>query len=87
MINFNGIWQSEADKEEISMTGPNNGDEYILEYDWFQDHFNTYEKIEIFISNNDHARLLISEKYKSKDIWILSENKIKPDDIIYVRGK
>ncbi len=85
MINFNGTWQSEVSKELISITGPNNGDEYVLEYNWILDHYNSKEKIEIFISNNDHARLLKLEKFISNDIWILSENKIKLDNIIYIK--
>lgn len=87
MIKFNGIWQSETDKQLISITGPNNGDEYLLEYSWSQDHFSKYEKIEIFITNNDHARILKSEKFKFPDIWILSEQRIKLDNHIYQRIK
>jgi hypothetical protein len=87
MINFNGIWQNEISKELICITGPNNGDEYLIEYNWSQDRFKNLEKVEIFISNNDHARLLKSEKFRFPDIWILSEDKIKLDNIIYFRKK
>lgn len=85
MISFNGTWQSEISKELISITGPKNGDEYILEHNWTEDHYKSKEKIEIFISNGNHARLLKSEKFRSNDIWILSETKIKLDDIIYIK--
>lgn len=87
MIKFKGIWQSEVNKELISISGPNNGDEYLLEFDWSQDHFNKNEKIEIFITNKDHARILKSEKFKFPDIWILSEQRIKIDNHIYQRIK
>lgn len=70
-MKFNGLWKNRTNGEFIEFTGPQESDEYFLEYDEPENSFRS-EKVQIFITNENHALLTYSEKFGRSDISILS---------------
>lgn len=79
MIKFKGVWFSRCDTK-IEFSGPSNGDEYSLTYNDSNNEDLSEERITIYISTATHARLGVSKRFSSRDIYIIDDNQIKIGD-------
>lgn len=67
---------------------PDSGDYYNLQYlDEKESKVICDEKVQIFISNEKHARLLNSDCFDCQDIIFLSPDSIKIQDLVFDRKK
>lgn len=75
-LKFEGIWISKNNGEIIELSGPNGGDDYILEYEHNGNNFQKTENISIYHTNDKHARLH-SEKFTKRDIFRISSERFQ----------
>lgn len=86
-MKFKGTWINNENQKSIRITGPNNGDVYILEYDYEENKFLTKETIQIFKSNAEHAHLPGSDRFDKRDIEIIDADKFRIGEEVFVRDQ
>ena len=82
-MNFYGLWVNKQTGEIIKLSGPNDGDDYILEYDFNGNDFSVRETISIYHTNSKHALLAHSEKFGRRDIFKISPECFQIGDLIF----
>ena len=81
-MEFNGIWKNMETGELIEISSSNSADTFILSFDT---DLNSSEIIKILISNSEHALLTQSEKFGRQNISILSADKFKIGNTLFIR--
>ena len=83
-MDFLGKWKNSETNDLIAISNIARADMFLLNYG---SNLTNSEEIEIFLSgpNTNHARLLHSSKFKSKDIFILTSDSFKIDNKVYLR--
>jgi len=81
-MEFNGIWKNIETGEFIEISSSNSADTFILSFDT---DLNSSEIIKILISNSEHALLTQSEKFGRQNIFILSADKFKIGNTLFIR--
>lgn len=77
MITLAGTWKNIETGELIKLNGPNNGDNFLLEFDFQNGQFQRSEIVQIFIGGKNDAILEKSEKFKNKNIEFISDSSIR----------
>ena len=86
-MKISGLWKNEKNNEVIKISGPFGSDEYTLEYELINNEFQKSDELQLFISNDKHIHIAKSEKFISKDIFIINPDLFKVDNQLYKRIK
>ncbi len=81
-MNLNGIWKNSINDELIHFYRIENTDEYILSYGI---ELINSEKVELFITNSNHAHMPYSKKFGRIYIIIVDTNRIYISNDLFVR--